>query len=300
MQSGWTQARLLAAVRRHWRLEAGAANRTFVVGSGREDVVISTNSSHYFSGQRPGDDDEFEGALGLDKATLRMSKSMAGATPTRGTLPRAAPPPDLRPLRQARPAGAPDERARRAWPSPPTLPKSSPTCAAPSAPAPNGSSCRSHALGHTLGERLALRGHELGEPALHAAVRAGARDGGAVPGRAGIDPVPDGLGPALIARLLLDLPASTLPTYFRPLAEQPGMGDALWATLRELRMAGVTAADLTPASSRSRPRRPSSRPSSAPTSGTCATERLADRAPGLPGGPAPPRRLPDPPGRPRF
>src|SRR5262249_35249655 len=61
----------------------------------------------------------------------------------------------------------------------------------------------------------------------------------------GVDPVPDGLGPALIARLLLDLPAS-MPAYFRPLAEQPGMGDALWSTLRELRMAGVAAADLRP------------------------------------------------------
>jgi hypothetical protein len=35
----------------------------------------------------------------------------------------------------------------------------------------------------------------------------------------GFDPVPDGLGPALIVRLLLDLPGSTA-TYFRPVLRQ--------------------------------------------------------------------------------
>ena len=37
-------------------------------------------------------------------------------------------------------------------------------------------------------------------------------------------------------RLLHELP---LPGYFRPLTEQPSMAQALWSTLRELRMAGV-------------------------------------------------------------
>jgi ATP-dependent helicase/nuclease subunit B len=44
-------------------------------------------------------------------------------------------------------------------------------------------------------------------------------------------------------RLLLELP-STVPVYFRGLAEQPQMAEALWATLAELRMAGITAALL--------------------------------------------------------
>lgn len=59
----------------------------------------------------------------------------------------------------------------------------------------------------------------------------------------GIDPAPDGVGPALIMRLLFDLSRAT-PTYFRVLAEQPRMADALWAAIREWRMAGLTAEDL--------------------------------------------------------
>jgi RecB family exonuclease len=43
-------------------------------------------------------------------------------------------------------------------------------------------------------------------------------------------------------RLLLDLPEEG--GYFRPLADQPQMAVALWSTLRELRMAGVRAANL--------------------------------------------------------
>ena len=101
----------------------------------------------------------------------------------------------------------------------------------------------SHTLGHTLGERLA------------------ASDGGwtnlrfttpldlALPMAApflverGVDPAPDGLGPALIMRLLLELPAS-VPSYFRGLAERPQMAEALWAAIAELRMAGGTGAPL--------------------------------------------------------
>src|SRR5262249_43336733 len=59
----------------------------------------------------------------------------------------------------------------------------------------------------------------------------------------GVDPAPDGIGPALIMRLLLELPSS-VPAYFRGLAEQPQMAEALWATLAELRMAGIAAAAL--------------------------------------------------------
>jgi hypothetical protein len=43
-------------------------------------------------------------------------------------------------------------------------------------------------------------------------------------------------------RLLLDLPAEG--GYFRPMAEHPTMAEALWRTVRELRYAGVRAADL--------------------------------------------------------
>ncbi len=60
----------------------------------------------------------------------------------------------------------------------------------------------------------------------------------------GIDPSEEGLGPALIMRLLLDLPREG--GYFRPLADQPTMAQALWTTMRELRMAGVRSTALKP------------------------------------------------------
>jgi ATP-dependent helicase/nuclease subunit B len=58
----------------------------------------------------------------------------------------------------------------------------------------------------------------------------------------GIDPSEEGLGPALVMRLLLALPEKG--GYFRPLAEQPQMAIAIWSTIRELRLAGVRAAAL--------------------------------------------------------
>jgi ATP-dependent helicase/nuclease subunit B len=100
-----------------------------------------------------------------------------------------------------------------------------------------------HSLGHTLGERLAMAGDGW------ANVRFATPLDLALPMAApylierGVDPAPDGIGPALIMRLLLELP-STVPTYFRGLAEQPQMAEALWATLNELRMAGLAAAEL--------------------------------------------------------
>ncbi|HKW95654.1 MAG TPA: hypothetical protein VJX92_27450, partial [Methylomirabilota bacterium] len=101
----------------------------------------------------------------------------------------------------------------------------------------------SHTLGHTLGERLAL------EAGGWANLRFVTPLDVALPMAApflverGVDPAPDGIGPALIMRLLLELPAS-VPAYFRGLAEQPQMAEALWATLAELRMAGIAAAAL--------------------------------------------------------
>src|SRR5207248_2470617 len=58
----------------------------------------------------------------------------------------------------------------------------------------------------------------------------------------GIYPSEEGLGPALMMRLLLDAPSED--AYFRPLADHPTMAQALWKTLRELRMAGVRAGSL--------------------------------------------------------
>ena len=99
----------------------------------------------------------------------------------------------------------------------------------------------------------------------------------------GIDPSEEGLGPALIMRLLLDLPEEG--GYFRPLADQPTLAQALWATIRELRMAGITSTDLTPeafaspekhaelAARCSRPTSSSSSPTSAATWRSCTKRR---------------------------
>jgi len=101
----------------------------------------------------------------------------------------------------------------------------------------------SHAVGHTLAERLALEGTNwanlrfITPPDLALQMAAPFLVGREV------DPAPDNLGPALIMRILLELPEA-MPRYFRPLAEHPQMADALWGTIRELRMAGLMAADL--------------------------------------------------------
>jgi CRISPR/Cas system-associated exonuclease Cas4 (RecB family) len=60
----------------------------------------------------------------------------------------------------------------------------------------------------------------------------------------GIDPSEEELGPALMMRLLLDLPLDG--GYFRPLAYHPTLAQALWATVRELRMAGVGGHQIVP------------------------------------------------------
>ena len=98
-------------------------------------------------------------------------------------------------------------------------------------------------LGYTLGERLALQGvswtnlrfttpddlaHQMAVPFLMAR---------------GIALSPDGVGPALMMRLLMELP-SQVPAYFRHLADQPKMAEAVWGTVTELRLAGLTSTDL--------------------------------------------------------
>ena len=57
-------------------------------------------------------------------------------------------------------------------------------------------------------------------------------------------PSEEDLGPALMMRLLLDLPSEH--GYFRPLAHHPTMAQSLWTTVYELRMAGVHPENLKP------------------------------------------------------
>src|SRR5688572_15492143 len=102
----------------------------------------------------------------------------------------------------------------------------------------------SHAVGHTIGERIALEGTNWLNLRFVTPLDIALRMGAPFLVEQGIDPSEEGLGPALMMRLLLDLPEEG--GYFRPLAAQPTMAQALWSTIRELRMAGVTSGDLKP------------------------------------------------------
>ncbi len=96
-----------------------------------------------------------------------------------------------------------------------------------------------HAVGRTLGDRLVLAGVEWANVRFVTPLDVALRMGAPFLVERGIDPSEEGLGPALVMRLLLGL--SGRATYFRPLANQPRMAVALWSTLKELRMAGVRA-----------------------------------------------------------
>src|SRR3954462_3328365 len=95
----------------------------------------------------------------------------------------------------------------------------------------------SHAVGRTIGERIALEGTNWLNLRFVTPLDVALRMGAPFLVERGIDPSEEGLGPALMMRLLLDL--SLEGGYFRPLADQPTMAQALWATVRELRMTGV-------------------------------------------------------------
>ncbi len=99
-----------------------------------------------------------------------------------------------------------------------------------------------HALGRTIGDRLVLTGSDWANLRFVTPLDIALRMGAPFLVERGIDPSEEGLGPALIMRLLMDLPGST--SYFRPLANQPQLAMALWSTIRELRMAGVRADHL--------------------------------------------------------
>jgi RecB family exonuclease len=99
-----------------------------------------------------------------------------------------------------------------------------------------------HAVGRTIGERIALGGTNWLNMRFVTPLDVALRMGAPFLVERGIDPSEEGLGPALMMRLLLELPLEG--GYFRPLADQPTMAQALWTTVRELRMAGVKSDDL--------------------------------------------------------
>src|SRR6478672_12957508 len=82
----------------------------------------------------------------------------------------------------------------------------------------------SHALGRTIGDRLALEGTDWANLRFVTPLNVAVRMGAPFLVERGIDPSTEGLGPALIMRLLLDLNED--PSYFRPLGNQPGMAEA--------------------------------------------------------------------------
>ncbi len=98
-----------------------------------------------------------------------------------------------------------------------------------------------HAIGRTLGDRLVLEGTDWANLRFVTPLDIALRMGAPFLVSRGIDPSAEGLGPALMMRLLLDLPQEDLPQedlpqeggYFRPLAEQPTMAQALWTTVCE-------------------------------------------------------------------
>jgi RecB family exonuclease len=100
-----------------------------------------------------------------------------------------------------------------------------------------------HALGRTLGDRLVLEGTNWANLRFVTPLDIALRMGAPFLVERGIEPSEEELGPALMMRLLLDLPPDG--GYFRPLAEHPTLAQALWTTVRELRMAGIRPAQLT-------------------------------------------------------
>ena len=104
----------------------------------------------------------------------------------------------------------------------------------------------SHALGHTLGDRLALGGTSWVNLRFKTPFDLALKMAAPYLVDRGIDPIAEDVGPTLIMRLLLDLPVGT-PAYFRALdgeALQEKMAAALWSTLSELRMARLGAGAL--------------------------------------------------------
>lgn len=100
----------------------------------------------------------------------------------------------------------------------------------------------SHAIGYIIGDRLAREGTDWGNLRFATPFDLAVRMAAPFLLERGVDPSEESLGPALLMRLLLDLPEED--GYFRRMAGHPTMAQALWRTVRELRFAGWRAAAL--------------------------------------------------------
>lgn len=103
-----------------------------------------------------------------------------------------------------------------------------------------------HATGVLIGERLFRSGTNWANLRFVTTEDLAVEIAGPRLATDGISILEESWGAALVLNLLLDLPAS-IPAYFRPMADGPGMADALWAAVRDLRLAGCCSADLTAA-----------------------------------------------------
>src|SRR5438094_9100638 len=89
-----------------------------------------------------------------------------------------------------------------------------------------------HAIGRTLGDRLVLEGTDWANLRFVTPLDIALRMGAPFLVERGIDPSEEGLGPALIMRLLLDLQLEG--GYLRPLADHPTLARALRSRARGL------------------------------------------------------------------
>jgi len=101
-----------------------------------------------------------------------------------------------------------------------------------------------HGVGRTLGDRIAREGTNWLNLRFVTPFDLALRMGAPFLVEHEVDPSEEGLGPALMMRLLLDLPLEG--GYFRPLADHPTLAHAMWSTVRELRMADIRPESLKP------------------------------------------------------
>jgi ATP-dependent helicase/nuclease subunit B len=99
------------------------------------------------------------------------------------------------------------------------------------------------AVGHNIAERLISEGITWGNLRFTTVFDLAVRIAGPALARVKRTLIDPAVGPALALQLLLDLPA-TLTPYFRVIAEQPGVAEALWSTITELRLADIGAEAL--------------------------------------------------------
>jgi len=102
-----------------------------------------------------------------------------------------------------------------------------------------------HAIGHTVGERLALEAGSWANVRFRTPFDLALETAAPFLVERDINPIGDDLGAPLMMRLLRELPAA-IPSYFRSLAEHQAMGAALWSTIVELRLAGIGSSALKP------------------------------------------------------